>query len=1133
MGVLFVPVAVEAYVTNDQNRKDKEIAPVSPDYEKLKNVTQLGGKLEPKPFESLVPLGAGVHLHFILPDAFTHAVTGEDGALNYPRIPNRWLVTRLVADQKIHQRSWIVESDYLGLDNTDSVAVPYLTDKECPYRRLGRSYSAEKPPAPAEHCLDKLTAVGPGDPTFAAYYPNCYSVLGFHDCLDDLSYGDLTYFVMGYYSDEKQDPLYGLNEEEYLQYLAGNQWSVAGESVLAKTTVCHGMVYSLPWRGPAAQYASNTPTGEINAAIGNTSVEALSALISDRLLSVKKEKKNFCLGPDSQEDSEALERFLTIMQYDLLDQLNAADGVAETEDLLQGEEFEPCDGGTVWRIRLKGNKAEDKNTEIPEDTGVLLTLLNEAQAALDTQNAALSSRQQELFCAWQRYVDLKEDPPAPWVKPKPSEKEILAELNRLCDEIDVQKDRITQIEAEVAQAQEKMEQKLLPAKDDLYLEQITGAAFYRARDPVVLLGGKGISRPFAFGQDGRFNEDETLTCRNTLVDGLVGQKCILDSKDILAYCDSFTNTAEHFAGLLCEAICLSPEFVSMIAVRIGEATLSARGQLPSPIASSAWEQPWISLFLEWSLDWLPTRTDTSPDNSLSGWKFEDIDYLYDAAPSAKGSTYTGRTVLTPHSTLLLKNVLLRNMERYKEDEELYKELVKALNEAQNLSVLSQQLGGMWTRLLSMRETLQLPIVERQEYRELAAKVEQRLWSKPSLTVNQNEPFFPIRAGFLQVNTMNIINTFGLRQLINSSLKKTICSEEVRSKYSQGMYAPRFAQGARLTFDWISRDNDRLVSCLDPATSPVCGFLYPDFLDHSLFVYEADGTFKGILKLVYRNKSRQVRWISAPGEPAEFDRVIFQTAHLKNFASALLQYNTEDDPAFYGLMYLIENRMDETCSYCESGDLLSMWSRPLVLARARMALELYGGLWYAQGPDEFAKKQTYEYERVKVPVYLGDISRSQDGSIGFFPDSATQYQNLHCVYHTDKLPIPTDYLLYNEPLCLSAADQEYTCFTVLMEAGAAMSLRCGMLPAMKKSIPEEHIEKVLPGLSFSFEVNPIVSSMEEIALPLYSQEEEDFLWYYSGKDGYVDKGSVTQPANVFADSNPVCMEGFLRRKERKP
>ncbi len=95
------------------------------------------------PFTRGNVLKQGAHLHFILPDAFTHAEE-KNGIFCYPTLPNRWLVTRLVSDEKkIKAKSWVVESDYIGLDNENSITIPQL-DYDAPYKCLGRCYELGK-----------------------------------------------------------------------------------------------------------------------------------------------------------------------------------------------------------------------------------------------------------------------------------------------------------------------------------------------------------------------------------------------------------------------------------------------------------------------------------------------------------------------------------------------------------------------------------------------------------------------------------------------------------------------------------------------------------------------------------------------------------------------------------------------------------------------------------------------------------------------------------------------------------------------------------------------------------------------------------------------------------------------------
>jgi hypothetical protein len=156
----------------------------------------------------------GLHLHWALPDVLT---TGHHhrGSTQFPAVPNRWLVRRLDNGGQL-QKSWIVERDFLPLcDKTgmptyqqppdDSPEKPiaawpggkpitfptrrfHLSNHKpgAAFRYIGRSLLLQdwlqRQANGADTYLNheanshyKLTALGYGEPAFAAYYPNCYS----------------------------------------------------------------------------------------------------------------------------------------------------------------------------------------------------------------------------------------------------------------------------------------------------------------------------------------------------------------------------------------------------------------------------------------------------------------------------------------------------------------------------------------------------------------------------------------------------------------------------------------------------------------------------------------------------------------------------------------------------------------------------------------------------------------------------------------------------------------------------------------------------------------------------------------------------------------------------------------------
>lgn len=209
--ILLVSIHLDALVLAE----DKMVVEAMADFSRLPycggtadinpDVANISEEIVSPPFQNQnLPLKAGIHLHWSLPDALTrsrHTPAGQD----FPRVPNRWLVTRCNAkgDSK---KEWIVESDYLYTDGEDhsatSVTIPYRPDEQPrPFRYMGRSIDWPPKNDPTAEYYPKLTAVGYGEPTFAAFYPNCHSVFGFYDGeYTSVPPAGLLYDVVGWYA---------------------------------------------------------------------------------------------------------------------------------------------------------------------------------------------------------------------------------------------------------------------------------------------------------------------------------------------------------------------------------------------------------------------------------------------------------------------------------------------------------------------------------------------------------------------------------------------------------------------------------------------------------------------------------------------------------------------------------------------------------------------------------------------------------------------------------------------------------------------------------------------------------------------------------------------------------------------
>ena len=189
-----------------------------------------------------------------------------DPRIRFPPAPDRWLIVR----HGTAPRRWILESDRLAPATPDGpgVGVAYPTGTEAhdavPYGRLGRVFDAEDwlrnsaPLGVDETRIPDLTVVGYGDPEFAAFYPNCYSVFGFHDVeaagMTEAQRADLAYTVIGWHADAGKDILRSPGLEEQVEQLlqkAGAEVDNAGFDVLRRDALSAALGWEVGSDGPA------------------------------------------------------------------------------------------------------------------------------------------------------------------------------------------------------------------------------------------------------------------------------------------------------------------------------------------------------------------------------------------------------------------------------------------------------------------------------------------------------------------------------------------------------------------------------------------------------------------------------------------------------------------------------------------------------------------------------------------------------------------------------------------------------------------------------------------------------------------------------------------------------------------
>lgn len=291
MTALFVPVALDVLVVREPGRPQDWAATAM----KIPSVPAAGRtaqELMPAPFASLSAARApGAYLHWAMPDALTQGTRTPDGGLVWPALPDRWLVLRLTtpapmpgggAPLKRKLSAWLL---------------PDASRRE-PVVIEGAQQGPPLPEtAPGDH--GTLTAIGPGDLGWAAWFDNTLGRFAIHDPLQGVQ-GAVAYLVCGWHTVASQDPIVAASESALLDRLAALQWELAEPlqdgQALPTQSLYHAAAVSIGW--PQAHWAGDGGTlgaesdlrpaaSAMRLALGETLAEAVAVAASPADTSVE------------------------------------------------------------------------------------------------------------------------------------------------------------------------------------------------------------------------------------------------------------------------------------------------------------------------------------------------------------------------------------------------------------------------------------------------------------------------------------------------------------------------------------------------------------------------------------------------------------------------------------------------------------------------------------------------------------------------------------------------------------------------------------------------------------------------------------------------------------------------------
>jgi hypothetical protein len=995
---LIIPLKVTAYKAS----APVDVPQINPDYSYALSDFLAKGTA-PAPFNAGITLLRGVHLHFILPSGLKHGnENGADKTLEFPAVPDRYIITRMYSQNgKIVTDVFVVESSFYSLSDNNKKGQPAVTipkfdepDLYDAYRCLGRQYKAsETVPTPTGRgvgYLDKLTAIGPGDPTFSVYYPSCSSVFGFYDNLEGVpGNAVLTYAVAGYYSDSKNDIFDGVETAEDMSARL-SKYDFEAENMQIKTrTILFGAVSAVDISTPQP-----LDTGTVNIGFGETSGAALSAIVT-------------ALYSDGTPD---FERFLTSLIYGTEDEKSQPDGNFKIDDDAHYRGFErhePLENSPKISFPAK-LETDDKNAA--EDIHKLYSELAKNERETGKLRRLLDRKKEALYAVFEQYENA--DNRAPFIKIADG---LISEIAALRKEI---AGKIT--------AQKSAEDKLKTLLESHGGEYKSTAAeyFFARKDPAVMLFGEGIARFDAFDEDTLFCNNSPLSAKDFTREQLL--KMFSDVKDF----------SGDFSDLLITALLVDTENLQKI---LGIKPTVNEKFSPTIVNLNSGKNS--TILMEWQSDFYQDYTDSNPKNSA--FNYGETDYIYGGSRSGNASLASGFSVITPHCVYVLSDTLKKYFALHP-DPEIDEKL---LDEIKNLDAISQLLGGLYARLSQKFYVGQFPIdIDPDD--DYAKKINTALFPEkyafpenpPARDAITDSPLYSISEGFINIPRLSILSTFGIeRKILDDKLVfkgKKYFSERFRSSDPDSGFLPLcLASPARINARFIANGGGEADGFT--LSSPIIAIFTPDMLSRNLNVFSPQNEFLGIIKTVYRNKSGAkkpfARFVPAPETTIKDPRI-------KEFIAKL----TDDSkPAFYELMGAIDEKLQSTIPF---GSEDFIFGRMLVLADVSLSLEIFGMAEFDKRRGVIGNFNDNGLSAQAFTVKAGDRERVTDGFIcGFAQNDFSAGFTAFGMEKPEHV-----YLSQNAP-ALSDKDGEKV-FTMLFDPALKITFQSGMLPAFALSLP---------------------------------------------------------------------------------
>lgn len=1126
-------------------------------------------------FQPRSPLSQGVHLHWNLPRALTHGQTNEaTGDINFPVVPNRWLVTRIpdTDDPFQYARSWVVESDHVSETPTDGLSASTASvtiftgyDNQQPYRYLGRAVKAEGwvEPEPGgsllkQMTLSDLTVMQTGDPLFASFYPDCRNVFGLHDDLSDV--GDalegkqILYVVAGWYSLPANDPLQAKYspdqhpgetppspEDFFASLLDQLKWTLPdGATGIFDRSLMAGQVQGVLWNKGKAFITAEEPI-DVTLGLGGNGAEALSALLGSTV-------------NDSHERT-SFENLLSAYQLGVISALHEQhpDRMIDMQDKLHAAGFTHASGGTVWTcVQDDAGQSPVILTNLPATLTDALAALNQAQAEFDAASAEIDATRRQLHLDWYRYGSVK----LATEVGTPTESD-LTRLDNISQYINVaaavllNEDKgfeIKKLQASKSNLDAKKDAATRAAADNGWILQALNAPWYwRPNDPIV-----GLSGPDLVHRLQGIDASDPVLCRPvvTLLRGLTIMGQHLDHPPTRTPpVDAVPQAVWDEAMLLNAAwvhrktghdLSEDEKFLKSFlnAGKDTDAVTAHDGVPPVPAAVQWWDgsNPWLPLFMWWTAEYFPVpgydgqMHDVPVDYVTRNFELTRDGVLVPRNGVLDQTTnwsVSGQAILTPLLARQIEQSLA--VDKANPDADLQADVTAAQKYLEDNPTLYQGLSGFTDALLMLGQIPQLvsDTVDGVDHGDEEINDDGGLFHLVSARVGNamrnasypNTSFVPLRAGSAAME-VTLVDVFGRRRLaVQNGFRCAPPMQLDQEEAKKRVYLPpRFSQAVRLTFDFLSPSDTEERSLL---VSPVCGWLMPNHLDDALMVYDAGGLPLGMLDLL----TNGVKWMGVPGPTygQDLDTAMqHANGHLRDLVRSLRDGGHDGLSTLMAAVDAVQ--ASTTGSIVQNPSLSLLIGRPVALVQVNLSLDLLGTpavnqSWAAFDADndvaDDADADTFIGQRTHNGI-TGVEMEVILGGVDRFRDGVLGFFMQAANgqgYDFTRLYSPADVKGVLSSRIKLSIGQSPVRLLMLVDPLSDIHAISGMLPTQRLTIPPDWTVPVLRKLSVTFPVRPVLAAAADFDVPLPVEGGYSWTWVQHQGDQWASMPVGTSPSTT--------------------